>query len=292
MSYIGRPFVVTLSLLLARCGMAHAEGGSDTGQRRLWDETFKKSRVESARQDPRPRPSGKPPAAHAKEANEAFVGITLWRLRPAAPRDRDAGLVLFRSDRHELVAERMDPTKKLAVGDKIRLGIESARAGHLYVLDRERYADGSAGQAYLISPTTRLRDGRSAVTAGRVVEVPAFSDQPPFFVIEPSRVDQVAEELIVLVTEAPLPNVTIGPKPVPISAETLASWEKAASSQQVSIAHAPPTAVTGYIQAEREAAGESERLLTHQDPLPQTIYRVVARPDEPVMVRLLLELPR
>jgi hypothetical protein len=258
--------------------------------RRLWDESFKKSRRESA---PRPaKPRATPTVApRPGDAGEAFIGVTLWRLRPAATRDRDKGLVLFRSDTEELVAERVDAGAALAVGDKVRVGIESARPGYLYLLNRERYADGSAGRPYLISPTLRLHKGENAVGAGRLVEVPGFTDQPPFFVIKPTREDQVAEELIVLVTDAPLPDLTIGPKALALSEATVAEWEKAASAQ-VTVHRATDTVGAGYAAAEHEASEPGARLLTHEDPLPQTLYRVVARPGQPVMIRVLLTFPR
>jgi len=42
--------------------------------------------------------------------------------------------------------ERISPDTKLAQGDKLRISVEGARKGYLYVIDREQYADGSLGE--------------------------------------------------------------------------------------------------------------------------------------------------
>ena len=65
----------------------------------------------------------------------------------------------------------------LAIGQRVRLSIESARTGYLYVINRELYADGSTGEPYLIFPTTRLHRGDNKVTIGRI-EVTAVSTAP------------------------------------------------------------------------------------------------------------------
>jgi hypothetical protein len=273
-----------------------AASGSEPQTRQLWNDAFLKQRQEEAGKSsaptasPAPRVSKHKKAIAPPESGEAFVGVTLWRLRPATARDRDNGLVLFRSQAEELVAERVEAETVFAPGDKVRIGIESARKGYLYLLNRERYADGTASDSYLISPTLRIRKGDNAVGAGRLVEIPAADDQPPFFRMKRTRPDQVGDEIIVLVTEAPLPDVTIGNQASRISAETLARWESS-SAKQTALLGAAATAGKPYTRAERESGQTQTRLLTHDEPLPQTLYRLQAKPGQALMVNVPLAIP-
>ncbi len=109
--------------------------------------------------------------------------------------------------------------------------IEAARTGYLYVVDQEQYADGSKGEPYLIFPTARNRGGDNSVKAGRVIEIPAQDDSPPYFTLKRIRVDHVGESVIVLVTPTPIQTLTITDKAQRLSAETLALWEKSWGGQ-------------------------------------------------------------
>jgi hypothetical protein len=271
---------------------AVATAASETHTRQLWNDAFLKQREDAApaRKPARARPAAAPAdAGRAADRNEAFVGVTLWRLRPATARDRDQGLVLFRSETEELVAERVEAGTVFVPGDKVRIGVESARKGYLYLLDREKYADGTTSDSFLISPTLRIHQGDNAVGAGRLVEIPDAADQPPFFVMKRNRPDQVGEEIVVLVTEAPLPDVTIGEQPAKISSEVLARWESVSAKQSVGLG-ASALAGKPYTRAESES-GHHTRLLTHEEPLPQTLYRLVAKPGQPLMVNVPLTIP-
>ena len=100
------------------------------------------------------------------------------------------------------------------------MSIEAARTGYLYVVDQEQYADGSKGDPYLIFPTTRTRGGDYSAKAGRVIEIPAQDDTPPYFTLKRTRVDHVGENVIVLVTPTPLEGLTIADKAQRLRAET------------------------------------------------------------------------
>jgi hypothetical protein len=286
---------------------ARAEDAASTTEphtRQLWNDAFLKQRQAAAAATVAPAPAAtiaaparkpvkaKKPAARATASSgEAFLGVTLWRLRPATARDRDGGLVLFRSETEELVAERVEAGTVFAPGDKVRIGIESGRSGYLYLLDRERYADGTTSDSYLISPTLRIRKGENAVGAGRLVEVPDSADQPPFFVMKRSRPDQVGEEVIVLVSETPLTEVEIGEQAAKVPPETLARWERSSAKQTAALG-AEATAGKPYTRAERESGQLHTRLLTHEEPLPQTLYRLVPKPGQPLMVNVPLAIPK
>src|SRR5579883_869496 len=115
---------------------------SDVKLRQIWDDSFVKQRPAVT---PRPasRPAGKPAASAASTPlGDAFVGVTLWNLRHSAPEDAPGSRLLVydleRKRDEQLTPVRMDGDTPVAEGQKIRLSIESARTGYLYVVDREQ----------------------------------------------------------------------------------------------------------------------------------------------------------
>lgn len=211
----------------------------------------------------------------AVPANVSEIGITIWRLRPTAATDTARLLVQEpQGPATQLTPERVEAGAALAVGDRVRISVESPRNGYLYVIDREVYADGSTGDPYLIFPTTRARGGDNRVTGGRLVEIPAQTDAPPYFTLQASRPNQVSEHITVLIAQEPLPEVTPGPAAVLMSREAVAAWTKRGGAlidqlEMVGGAGRPWSA------EEQRAGADATRLLTQQDPPPQTLFRVV-----------------
>jgi hypothetical protein len=192
----------------------------------------------------------------------------------------------------EWLPERMSSGARLAEGDRLRMSIEAARTGYLYVVNQELYADGSKGEPYLIFPTTRTRGGDNSVKAGRVVEIPAQEDNPPFFTLRRSRAEHVGEAVIVLVSPSPIEGLTITDKAARLSAETLALWEKSWGAQ------AGRLEMTGgegrpWTKQEREAGADATRALKEDEPAPQTIfYRPGAGGKSPVLIKVQLQYAR
>src|SRR6185295_5902310 len=100
--------------------------------------------------------------------------------------------------------------------------------------------------------------------------------------------DHVGDELIVLVTPRPIQDITVGPGPIKLSRERVESWVKTWAAPARAL-DAPQAAGTLYTAREREAA-QGSRMLTHEEPLPQTLYRVETKSAEPFMVRVALRL--
>jgi len=186
----------------------------------------------------------------------------------------------------DFTPERCEADTALQVGQKVRLSIESARTGFLYVVDRERYADGSFGDAELIFPTLRTHNGDNRVQAGRVIDIPANGEG--LFRIERRRKDLVAEELTVLVSPGPVAGLQIGQKAFPVTSEQLAEWKKnwGATVKQL---EEPGQAGKNLTPAEKEAA-EKGATLNDADALPQTIFQVQARRDNPLLVTITLKI--
>ena len=131
------------------------------------------------------------------------LGVTVWRLREQKTPAPDSRLLIQDESAVSWMPERLDAEAGLAIGDRVRLSFESPRAGYLYVLDREEFADGTKSPAYLIFPTSRTRGGDNGVRAGRLVEIPAREDRPSYFTVRRSRPDQVAEVLSAIVSASP-----------------------------------------------------------------------------------------
>src|SRR6185369_1856503 len=110
--------------------------------------------------------------------------------------------------------ERIEADTRISEGERVRVSIESPSTGYLYVIDREQYADGTSGDAYLIFPTARTRGGHNAVVAGRVLEFPAQEDNPPYFTLTRSRPGHIGEALILIVSPQPLVDLPVSSEPI------------------------------------------------------------------------------
>ena len=214
------------------------------------------------------------------------LGLTIWLLR--ASKAADSGARILVHDPEGTAAytpERISPGAPLRIGDRVRLSIESAQKGHLYVIDQERHADGTLGEAYLIFPTARTRSGDNQVVPGRLIEIPAQEDRPNYFRMKQSRPDQTGEELTLLVTPEPLEGITIGSDPLVLPAVRVKEWEskwgKAVDRFELS-----GGAGKTWTKEEQQAGLGGTRLLTQDEPGPQTIYRATSGPTNPLLVKL------
>ena len=217
------------------------------------------------------------------------VGVTIWRLRPAGASEPGARiLVQEEGNSTEYAPERVPANANLRQGDRVRLSIESPESGYLYVIDRERYADGKRGEPYLIFPTTRTRNGENAVTAGKLIDLPGQEDRPNFFTLRKSRPDQFGEELTVLLTPQPIAGLAIGAKALALTEQQVSQWEREWGTAKTETFELAGGAGKTWTRAEQQAAAGGTRLLTQEDPPPQTIYRVAAKAGEPVLVKVSL----
>src|SRR5437016_2764841 len=171
----------------------------------------------------------------------------------------------------EWLPERIASNARLAEGDRIRMSIEAARTGYLYVVDQEIYADGSKGEPYLIFPTTRTRGGDNSVKAGRIIEIPSQDDAPPYFTLKRTRIDQTGEIVSVLVTPTPIEALTITDKAQKLATETLALWEKSWGARGGRL-EMENGAGQPWTKQEKDAGADGTRSLREDEPAPQTIY--------------------
>ena len=271
--------------------------------RMLWNTTFLKKRPSgkqssapsegaSAPKSQNPVPTKQAqPAAGTDEIGDALVGVTIWRLRKSETEDNPAVRLKSLTGGEQWTPIRVEADTPLSEGQKVRVSFETARVGYLYVIDREQYADGTFGAPSLIFPTLQIHGGNNEVRAGRLIEIPGLDDNPPYFTMQASRPDQVAEVLTVIVAPEPLPELKIGRDPLRLSPEQVRSWEQKWGAQ-VKRLEASGQAGKPYTQAEKEAGLEQTRLLADQEPLPQTMYRLDAEPGAPLLLSIPLRITR
>jgi len=275
-----------LVILIVVSGLAQKP---EDATRKLWDTAFIESSSKKATSKRRAYRNATPSVPVNDVAPETVVGVTLWRLRPANRADSGERLIVHDDKAtSEWLPERISATTRLVQGDKLRISVETVRAGYLYVIDREQYADGTLGEPYLIFPTTRTSGGNNEVAVGRLIEIPAQDDSPPFFTMKKSRPDHVAEVLSVLVTPTPLEQVQITDKAQKLTDAQVASWEKAWGT---SVGHLEMSA-TGQTWT-KEEKNATTRALTASAPAPQLLfYRPSVKPTEPMYVKLRLQYRR
>ncbi len=258
--------------------------------RKLWDTAFTSSAT--TKKTSRRRTSGNyrvatPTVSVENVAPDTVVGVTVWRLRPAKAADSGERLIVHDgADTRSWLPERVSANAKLVQGDRIRISIEAARTGYLYVIDREQYADGSLGEPYLIFPTTRVLSGDNRVTLGKLTEIPAQEDSPPYFTVKKTRPDHVAEVMSVLISPTPLDGIQITEKAQRLSDSQLATWEKSWSTG-VGWMEMEGGSGRAWTKEEKEAGAGTTRALTSNAPVPQLLfYRSSASVNQPMLVNV------
>jgi hypothetical protein len=283
-------YILLLTVIFAFPAVLNAQTPDDA-TRDLWDTAFIKKRAvakspaTSVRKTSpvRYRLVGKndSPPRQTALAGPAVVGVTVWRLRPSKTSDDTEVRELIHQE-GEWTPERVGGGTPLVEGSKVQLTIESPRTGYLYVFDREMYAGNTFGDPILIFPTLSINGGDNKVSAGRVIEIPSADDKPPYYTLKRSRADHAGESLTVIVSDKPLTDLTIGRGALKISAAQFDSYEKqwGAMTQQLELDEGAGRAIT---KAEKAAAtGKAD--LTQDDSPPQTIYRIQAKPGQPLLL--------
>jgi len=279
---------ITASLLVLFAMAAIAQEGNT---RQIWNTEIQKKRPAGTGAAPA-APRYKP-LAQAKSAipsgDGTVVGVTLWRMRDPKPSDgTGTRLLVLEGDRsREQTPERVDSSMPLGNGDEVRLTVEVPSTGYLYVIDRERYADGKMSDPYLIYPNEQTRQGDNVVAPGRLVEIPDRRDRINVFTIRPNRPDQIAEVLSLLVSPEPIPNLKAGHDPLKLDATLYGGWEK---KWAVKAEIAELDGGSGKSITEKE--NKVGATLTKDDPLPQTLYHVGVKPGSAVLLEIPLKLKK
>jgi hypothetical protein len=268
------------------------KGQDEQATRRLWDTAF----INSGSKRTLPRRATKrsyriaTPNVPTDGVNgETVVGVTLWRLRRANATDSGERLIVHEgADAAEWLPERISPNTKLGQGERLRISVEGARTGYLYVIDREQYADGSLSEPYLIFPTTRTLGGNNQVTVGKIIELPSQDDRPPYFTVKRSRADQVAEVVSVLISPSPLEGIEITDKAQKLSEVQVSKWEESWGGR-VGLLELEAGAGKPWSKEEKEAGSDVAKVLKQDAPAPQAIYyQPNTKLSDPILVKVRL----
>ena len=285
-----RVVLILAALASALAGLVIGQTTDET-TRKLWDTAFISSPTSKkvSRRRARSYRIATPKIPIDRVTPESVVGVTIWRLRRASTRDSGERMIVHDdAAAKQWMPERISPETKLNQGDKLRISVEGARKGYLYVINREQYANGSMGEPYLIFPTTRTLNGDNRVDIGRLTEIPAQDDSPPYFTVRKSRSDHVAEVVSVLVSPTPLEGVVITDKAQLLSEKQVAEWE-AQWGGGVGFLEMDKTVGQTWTREERDAGAANTRALSADGPAPQLLfYRSAAKPSDPLFVKLQL----
>ncbi len=93
--------------------------------------------------------------------------------------------------------------------------------------------------------------------------------------------------LSAIVSATPIAEIPSVDRATEIPAATVARWDAAWSAPTEELVQAGP-ASRGWSEQEARAGADAERLLTQDDPMPQTIYRVRPKPGQPLLVHIRL----
>jgi hypothetical protein len=249
-------------------------------ERRMWSTEFVEQRPPVKQSN-----FGK---ALRKPAPPAMVGVTLWRFRPA--KSEDAARVLIQEEvagEKEMTLERVNVSTGVHEGDHVRISIESARSGYLYVISREQYRDGTLGQPYLIFPSRRILAGDNHVQAGRIVDIPEWDNARPYFTLKKSRPDEVSETLTIVLAPTPIENMIAVTGPLPVSTALLQEWKR---KWGAAVKMLDATAGNAAMTPAEKASSVNGAPLGPQDPAPATLFRVDAAPGAGLLVSVPIRL--
>jgi hypothetical protein len=268
----------------ARRNVRHAAGVTRAVKR-----TYKFVRVEAAALPPVKRRAT--PSPPKEPATITEIGITIWKMR--LPRPSERGLLLLTGESKGWVAERVN-SDAFALGDRIRIGIESSKFGYLYLVDREIFMDGTVGKPILIFPESPQDD--NAVFAGGLFDVPDQMTDPAYFTIAPrsqTGPSLSGDQLTVIISASPLTKLAgYGGREIR-NTDLLTEIERAAENE---VFRRTDSADKIYSRTEAEAVcggktrgllrpgpcSETTKPLTREGPMPQSIYRVKGYSGHPV----------
>lgn len=242
--------------------------------------------------------------ARTAAAKVTDIGVTFWKLRP--PRASEAGLLLMpvlddNKERKMWLAERVAVDSVFDAGDRIRFAVESSDAGYLYVFGREAYADGSFGAPYPVFAASRT--GENLVRPGMLFDIPDQREDLPYLRMNPKQTNYAGELLTVIVSSKPLTSLLAVEEGKLLNGNELADLEFGTA---VEIFSRTDEADKFYSQAEANSAcgvrtrelqressvtnpcGNKYRELTRDQALPQSIFRIKARPGQPAVAMIKL----
>lgn len=209
------------------------------------------------------------------------IGLTMWKLQPARFGSSNLSQFTNRGEQSGWISTRVESDTRFYEGDRLRLSVESPRAGYLYVVNRDWLADGSAGVTNLIYP---IRGEDNYLSPGKLIDIPAQNQQP--FKANPAA-NQAGELLTFIVTSSPLP-LSLSNRPLPISSAQLLEWEQRWGGPTDRFEMIDGAGQTRTIEEDKAAAPTGTRQLTRDDPSPQTIFVLTPKNNDGLLFNMML----
>ena len=233
-------------------------------------------------------------AASAAGPRDVMVGVTVWRLRPSIVKDPPHTRMLTEpaadtgsnTSPAEWTPVRIRNGVDLSSGSKVRLGIESSRAGFAYVIDRELGVDAATGSPRVVYPTERSRGDNDRVVAGELLQLPSAAARIQYWELKRNRPDYAGELLTIIVSPQPIEDLEKSGDAIPT--ERLSQWEKDWGSDVACVF----TGSDGDLLtvAEARARTNPSHFLTPQDAPPAAIYTRSSRMNLPILVNYRLRM--
>jgi hypothetical protein len=179
-------------------------------------------------------------------------------------------------------ATRIEDNSTLSTGERVRLGLESLSHGaFVYIIDREQFADGTLGDAYLLFPTKNINGGKNWAQPGMQIQLPRAEG---CFCVK-SRNPQkflVADNLIVIMSPAPLLDSNeIGQTEIPLPSKLTGFLRLANQAKTYRGSLQDGNGLT--LTPEEQLAGakgllDTAPVLTQSDLPPQNFYQSAVAP--------------
>lgn len=241
----------------------------------------------------------------------AALGVTVWKLLPAAKDDSYRIIDIVGSEsKEEMTPQRVEGKATLEDGSFFRLGLEIPTQGYLYVFNREQYEDGY-GKPYLIYPI-ESPDGKADNNQTEVGELLFLPRQKEsyFFKLNSKgeRGNLFAETFTVVVSEEPLNLAPIkcldtgkldsrGDRVIKCSPREilkeefdfeakLKEWFSPTSVAELSLKNVAYKKYKSMDFLEIQALKGQKPTLNSQSPPPQQIYTVLKKANQPYLVTI------
>jgi Domain of unknown function (DUF4384) len=286
----------TVALLLLSCALLKAQDRS----REIWDTGFLQKRPGPANKAGHAQSNQtityKPQSADSKHMGpmrEAGLGLTIWRLRPVTTRDnRDTRLLVQDTGGAavEMIPERIDVSKPLHSGDRIRIAIEVPRRGYLYVIDRERYRAGTLGDPALIFPALNINHGGNQVEPGQLVEIPPQNSTVRALKLTTHGEQHIGEDLMLIVSPEPLKEITPAEGEQSLPSDLVNRWDHDWTAESLKF-NLEDAHIDTWTPIEKKAGNsETSYRLTQSDPMPATILGIAHRGAGPFVIHVSIEI--
>jgi hypothetical protein len=216
------------------------------------------------------------------------VGVTFWRLREVRKVDNLAVVEPTRIVKRvkgkavefdKAIPERAHSEAPWSDGEKFRLSIEVPFECFIYIINQERYADGSLSEPYLVFPSKGDLARNAKAISGKLVYFPNEQDCFEIASLAESGRTKVAEVFSILLSPntidelPPLADQEEKRRVQPALFERLLSdWR--ARTWKFENMGALGTSITSI---EKKASTGNAEVLTDRDPEPQSVYHVARK---------------